>query len=127
MSKKAKQPVPHFKLCGRTQKTYPSGLYPLRPVCGTGTDPLCVRLAGGKECTGSLAQSFRSLRPVTLGLDGGMDRHRQHRPVFCGTHVYSYRRFPYRPEHPAYCHGPRAEAAPGILYGKSVRASQETD
>ena len=49
------QPVPHLKLCRRAQKSYPAGLYPFRPVCDTGADPLCMRLAGSKEGTGDLA------------------------------------------------------------------------
>ena len=35
--------------------------------------------------------------------------------------------FTYRAKHPSYCHGPCSETAPWILYGKSVRPSQETD
>ena len=124
-TKETKQPDSHLGLCGRAQKPDDPGLYPVRPVGGTGAGAVSLCLAGGQKHTGRLAQPARGRGSGSFWLDGGVVCHWQYPAVLCRPYVHPYRRLPHRPEHPARRYDPCAEASPGLFYRESIGAAAQ--
>ena len=124
--KKPKQPCPHPGLCGGHRNLTLLGCILSALSAGTGADPLCVRMACGKDVletwpaltgvSGSARWGWTAVWTAVISIV-------LYFAALMSTHIAASA----RPEYPALCHGARAEATAWILHGQSVRTAQETD